>query len=33
MTNIDKFDGELVISSVFGIKKISDLQNPEKTMR
>lgn len=29
VTNIDKFDGELVISSVFGIKKISVLQNPE----
>ena len=33
VTNIDKFDGELVISSVFGIKKFLILQNPEKTMR
>ena len=30
VTNIDKFDGELVISSVFGIKKISDFTESRK---
>ena len=30
VTNIDKFDGELVISSVFGIKKISDFTEARK---
>ena len=30
VTNVDKFDGELVISSVFGIKKISDFTESRK---
>ena len=30
VTNLDKFDGELVISSVFGIKKISDFTESRK---